>query len=74
MSYEEDLADHFGLQRRVDCGNKVVLSVRVEGQAGQLWSSEITIFACRPCPDKGKATPGASLKARRTRTRRSLRT
>lgn len=41
-SYEEDVANHFGLQRRGDCGNNVVLSVRAEGQAGQLCSSEIT--------------------------------
>ena len=73
-SYEEDLANRFGLQRRGDCGNNVVLSVRTEGQAGQLLSSEITTFACRPCPDKGKATSRASLSARRSRTRRSLRT
>lgn len=73
-SYEEDVADHFGLQRRGDGGNNVVLSVRAEGQAGQLWSSEITTLACRPCPDRGKATPRASLGARRQRTRRSLRT
>ena len=73
-SYEEELANHFGLQRRGDCGNNVVLSVRAEGHAGQLLSSEITIFACRPCPDKGKATLRASLLARRSRTRRSRRT
>jgi hypothetical protein len=38
-SYEEDLANYFGLQRRGDCGNNVVLSVCVEGLAGQLLSS-----------------------------------
>lgn len=73
-SYEEDVANHFGLQRRGDCGNNVVLSVRAEGQAGQLLSSEITILACRPCPDRGKATSWTSLWARHQRTRRSLRT
>ncbi len=31
-SYEEDLANDFGLQRKGDCGNNVVLSVRAEGQ------------------------------------------
>ena len=50
-SYEEELANHFGLQRRGDCGNNVVLSVRAEGHAGQLTrrvpGSEITTFACR---------------------------
>ena len=39
-SSEEDLVHHFGLQRRGDCRNNVVLSVRGEGQAGQLLSSE----------------------------------
>ncbi len=42
-SNEEDLANHFGLRRRGDRGNNVVLSVRTEGQAGQLLSSEITL-------------------------------
>ncbi|MFO7902276.1 MAG: hypothetical protein R6U98_06430 [Pirellulaceae bacterium] len=60
-SYEEDGAHRFSLQRRGDRGNKVVLSVRVEGQAGQLLSSEITTSACRFCPDRGKATWRASL-------------
>ena len=32
VSYEERLAIDFGLQRRCDCGNNVVLSVRVEGK------------------------------------------
>ena len=39
-SYEEDLGNRFGLQRRADCGNNVVLSVRAEGHAGQLLNSE----------------------------------
>ena len=33
-SYEEELANHFGFQRRGDCGSNVVMSVRAEGQAG----------------------------------------
>lgn len=73
-SYEEDLASHFGLQRRGDCGNNVVLSIRAEGQAGQLLSSEILTIACRPRTDRGKATSWTSLLARRPRTRRSPRT
>ncbi len=44
VSYEESLANHFGLQRRCDGGNDVVLSVRAEGNAGQLLSSEISTF------------------------------
>lgn len=70
-SYEEGLANHFGLQRRGVSGNNVVLSVRAEGQAGQLLSSEITTFACRPYPHVGKATSRVSLQARHQRTRRS---
>ncbi|MDA1017157.1 MAG: hypothetical protein O3A00_22205, partial [Planctomycetota bacterium] len=31
-SYEEDLANHFGLQGRADCNNNVVLSDRAEVQ------------------------------------------
>lgn len=56
VSYEERLAIDFGLRRRCDCGNNVVLSVRSGGSAGQLLSSEILTFVCRPCSDKGKAT------------------
>jgi hypothetical protein len=57
VSYEEDLANHFGLRRRCDCGNNVVLSVRAGGSVGQLLSSEIRTSMCRPCHSKGKATP-----------------
>jgi hypothetical protein len=39
VSYEEELAIHFGLQRRGDSGNGIVLSVRAKGNAGQLLSS-----------------------------------
>ena len=34
-----------------------------------LWSTEIITFACRPCPDKGKATADVSLLATRRRAR-----
>ena len=61
VSYEERLATDFGLRRRCDCGNNVVLSVRAGGNAGQLSSSEILTSVCRPCPDKGKATSLCSL-------------
>ena len=56
-SYEECEANNFGLQRRCDSGNNVVLSVRAEVHAGRLLSSEISLSVCRPCLDKGKATP-----------------
>ncbi len=58
VSYEEGVAYHFGLQRRYDGGNAVVRSAGAEGNAGQLSSSEIIPFVCRPCPDLGKAIPG----------------
>jgi hypothetical protein len=56
VSYEERVAIDFGLRRRCDCGNNVVLSVRTGGSAGQVLSSEILFSVCRPCPDRGKAT------------------
>ena len=56
VSYEEELAIHFGLQRRGGSGNGIVLSVRAKGNAGQPLSSEITTFACRSRPDLEKAT------------------
>ena len=74
MSYEEDVAIHFGLQRRAFVGNGESLSVRAEGNAGQLVSSDITKFVCRHCPDLGKATSIVPRMARDDRTRRSLRT
>ena len=61
VSYEEGLANYFGLRRRCDEGNNVVLSVRAGGNVGQLLSSEIITSVCRPCPDKGKATSPRSL-------------
>ena len=56
VSYEEDLANRFGLQRRGVLGNRLVLSVRAKGNAGQVLSSEITTSVCRSCPDLEKAT------------------
>ena len=47
-SYEEELATHFGLQRRAGNGNVSGLSVRAEGSAGR--AIELR-NACRPCPD-----------------------
>ena len=61
VSYKESLANDFGLQRRCDEGNNVVLSVCREGNTGQLLSSEILASVCRPCPDKGKAISLRSL-------------
>ena len=56
VSYEESLANYLGIQRRGDGGEHVVLSVRVEVNAGQVLSSEITPSVCRSCPDMEKAT------------------
>ena len=60
VSCEEGLVNHFGLCRRCEEGNDLVLSVRSRGSVGQLSSSEILSFVCRPCPVKGKATPHRS--------------
>ena len=54
-SYEEDLANHFGLQRRGVPGNRFVLSVRAKGNAGQPFSSEISPPVCRSSPVWEKA-------------------
>jgi hypothetical protein len=59
-SYREDLASHSGLEPYAGDGNIAgVASAR--GNAGQPLSSEITIFACRPCPVRGKATSSMPL-------------
>jgi len=61
VSYEERLAIDFGLRRRCDEGNNVVLSVRAGGNVDQLMSAEILTSVWRPCPDRGKATSQRSL-------------
>jgi hypothetical protein len=61
VSYEEGLANNFGLQRRGGPGDRTVLSVRAKGNAGQPLSSDITTFVCRSRPDREKATPCAPL-------------
>ena len=74
VSYEEGLANHFGLQRRGGSGDRSVLSVRAKENVGQLLSSEITTSVCRSCPDLEKATLLLPSMARHQRTRRSQRT
>jgi hypothetical protein len=71
VSYEESLANSFGLQRRGGSGDRSVLSVRAKGNAGQPLSSDITTFVCRSCPDREKATSSLPFMARHRRTRRS---
>ena len=59
-SYREDLASSSGLEPYAGDGNIAgVASAR--GNAGQPSSSEITLFACRSCPDLEKATSSAAL-------------
>ena len=42
-------------------GGNIAGEALTGAHAGQPSSSEITTSACRPCPDRGKATPGAAL-------------
>jgi len=42
VSYEESLANYFGLQRRGGPGDRTVLSVRAKGNAGQPLSSRFS--------------------------------
>ena len=58
MFYEERLAYHFGLRRKCDSGNNVVLSVRIEGKrrpAIELRNQFSPV--CRPRSAVGKTTP-----------------
>ena len=55
VSYEEGLANNFGLQRRGGPGDRTVLSVRAKGNAGQTLSSDIITFVCRSCCVREKA-------------------
>jgi hypothetical protein len=72
-SYREGLASRSGPESYAGGGN--IAGVATAGvRAGQPLSSEITHLACRPRPDKGKATSTLALLASRRRTRRSLRT
>jgi|GEM_PF-2108501 len=85
ISYEESLANSFGLQRRGGSSHRSVLSVRAKGNAGQPLSSRFSIcgvlpehggttFVCRSCPDREKAISSLPFMARHRRTRRSHRT
>ena len=58
--YRKGPANHPGPQSCA--GDREVTGEALAGvHAGQPLSSEITTSACRPCPDKGKAIPGAPL-------------
>ena len=54
-SYGKGLANHPGPEL---CGGdrEVTAEALVGVHAGRVSSSEIKPLACRPCPDKGKAT------------------
>ncbi len=52
-SYSEDLASHAGLESYADGGNVMGVAT-AEVYAGELLSSEITIFVCRPSLCCGK--------------------
>ena len=59
-SYREDLASHSGLEPYAGDGDIAgVASTR--GNAGQPYSSEILVFACRSCPVREKATSSMPL-------------
>ena len=58
--YKKGVANHLGPESCAD-GRKVVGEALTGEHAGQPLSSEITTSACRPCPDRGKATSGAAL-------------
>ena len=67
VSYEENLANYFGLQRSGDLQTEIVLSVRAKGNARPATElppkthEQGTTFVCRSCPDREKATPCAPL-------------
>ena len=52
-SYSEDIASHTGLELYADGGNVVGVAT-TEVHAGELLSSEITLFVRRPCLCSGK--------------------
>src|SRR5262245_36473352 len=56
--YQKGLANHLGPESCAD-GRKVMGEALTGEHAGQPLSSEITTSACRPRPDRGKATSGA---------------
>ncbi len=53
--YGEGVASHTGPESCA-CGRKGMGEALTGEHVGWVWSSEITRSACRPCPDKGKAT------------------
>jgi len=58
--HKKGVAIHLGPESCAD-RREVVGEALTGGHAGQPLSSEITTSACRPCPDRGKATPPTAL-------------
>lgn len=73
-SYEECEASNFGLQRRCDCGNNVVLSVRVGGACRQAIELRNQPFRVPTLFGQGEGNIDSTVMARSDRTRRSRRT
>jgi hypothetical protein len=61
VSYEERLAIDFGLQRRCDCGNNVVLSVRVEGKRRQAIELRNHLFRMPTASLRGEGNIGCTV-------------
>ena len=59
--YKKGRANHLGPESCAD-GREAVGEALTGEHAGQPWSSEITTPACRPSPDRGKATPRTALR------------
>jgi hypothetical protein len=72
-SYSEDLASHTGLELYAGGGNATGVAT-TEVHAGELLSSEITLFVRRPCLCSGKTTRSVAFLARNRAARRSRRT
>ena len=58
---KKGVANHLGPESCAD-GREAVGEALTGGHAGQPLSSEITTSACRPSPDRGKATPRTALR------------
>ena len=54
--YGKGVANHSNPESCAGCGNAAGEAL-TRAHVGQPLSSEIIFLACRPCSDKGKATP-----------------
>ncbi len=53
--HEKGVANHLDFESCAGGGNAAGEAL-TEAHAGRVFSSEILTSACRPCPDRGKAT------------------